>query len=133
MNCLQCLETLKAILKLQQLRDETVSADLVNEESVVDTGKALYKFHIQLLLLLETANRMYSSLIVTSTQMRVSNDIRSQVNRNNNKFNFIIVTVGKCLRGGSPNQEVTDESARRVLGHERGWYVFSTVTIPRTE
>lgn len=70
-NFFQCLETLKAILKLQQLRDESVGTELVNEESVVDVGKALYKFHVQLLLLLETANKMYHSLITTSTEMQV--------------------------------------------------------------
>lgn len=68
----QCLETLKAILKLQQLRDESVRTRLLNEESVVDVGRVLYKFYVQLLSLLETANRMYSSLISTSNQSQVS-------------------------------------------------------------
>lgn len=65
------METLKAILKLQQLRDESVGTELINEESVVDVGKALYKFHIQLLLLLETANKMYNSLITAANQVQV--------------------------------------------------------------
>jgi hypothetical protein len=75
---------LKAILKLQQLRDESVSTELVNEESVVDTGKALYKFHIQLLLLLETANRMYNSLIAASNQAQVNIDGRSDITGSKN-------------------------------------------------
>lgn len=77
----QCLETLKAILKLQQLRDESVGTELVNEESVVDVGKALYKFHVQLLLLLETANRMYHSLITTSTEIQVCTPRSELLNR----------------------------------------------------
>lgn len=43
-----------------------------NEESILDLGKALYKLHLQLLLLLEAAAKMYIALSVSATDNKVS-------------------------------------------------------------
>lgn len=43
-----------------------------NEESILDLGKALYKLHLQLLLLLEAAAKMYIALSVSAAENRVS-------------------------------------------------------------
>lgn len=44
----------------------------LNEESVLDLGKALYKLHLQLLLLLEAAAKMYTTLSSSVTGNKVS-------------------------------------------------------------
>jgi len=43
-----------------------------NEESVLDLGRALYKLHLQLLLLLEAAAKMYIALSASAADNRVS-------------------------------------------------------------
>lgn len=44
----------------------------LNEESILDLGKALYKLHLQLLLLLEAAAKMYLTLSNLATENKVS-------------------------------------------------------------
>ncbi|XP_026809010.1 protein furry isoform X2 [Rhopalosiphum maidis] len=44
-----------------------------NEESILDLGKALYKLHLQLLLLLEAAAKMYIALSVSATDNKLQN------------------------------------------------------------
>jgi len=43
-----------------------------NDESVLDLGRALYKLHLQLLLLLEAVAKMYTALSVSAADNRVS-------------------------------------------------------------
>ncbi|CAH0386341.1 unnamed protein product [Bemisia tabaci] len=56
----ECIDTLKSIMKLQHLNDDST---ISNYESVLDLGRALYKLHFQLLLLLESTNKMFSLLL----------------------------------------------------------------------
>uniref|UniRef100_A0A2H8TE52 Protein furry n=2 Tax=Melanaphis sacchari TaxID=742174 RepID=A0A2H8TE52_9HEMI len=44
-----------------------------NEESILDLGKALYKLHLQLLLLLEAAAKMYIALSVSAVENKLQN------------------------------------------------------------
>lgn len=41
-------------------------------ESVLDLGRSLYKLHFQLLLLLESANKMFTALCSTAQDNQVS-------------------------------------------------------------
>jgi len=43
-----------------------------NEESILELGRALYKLHLQLLLLLEAAAKMYIALSASAADNRVS-------------------------------------------------------------
>lgn len=44
----------------------------LNEESILDLGRALYKLHLQLLLLLEAAAKMYVTLSSSASENKVS-------------------------------------------------------------
>lgn len=44
----------------------------LNEESILDLGRALYKLHLQLLLLLEAAAKMYVTLSNSASENKVS-------------------------------------------------------------
>jgi len=44
----------------------------LNEESILDLGKALYKLHLQLLLLLEAVAKMYITLSNSAADNKVS-------------------------------------------------------------
>lgn len=41
------------------------------EESVLDIGRSLYKLHFQLLLMLESANKMFNVLCTTASENQV--------------------------------------------------------------
>lgn len=56
----ECLDGIKTSVKLQLLNEED-GADSGNELAL-DLGRALYKLHFQLLLLLEAAHKMLSAL-----------------------------------------------------------------------
>lgn len=43
-----------------------------NNESVLDMGRSLYKLHFQLLLLLESANKMFTALCSTAQDNQVT-------------------------------------------------------------
>ncbi|XP_071055767.1 protein furry isoform X2 [Onthophagus taurus] len=55
-------DSVKTSLKLEQLSGQ---GDHQNEDYLLDLGKALYKLHFQLLLLIEAANKMISTLNTT--------------------------------------------------------------------
>ncbi|XP_018335374.1 protein furry-like isoform X2 [Agrilus planipennis] len=63
-------DAVKTSLKLEMLSGE--HPDSRHEEYLLDLGKALYKMHFQLLLLVESANKMISTLNATlkSSQLR---------------------------------------------------------------
>lgn len=60
---LECVDGLKSVMQQIQNRDI--------EECVLDLGRALYKLHFQLLLLLESANKMFSVLCATASDNQV--------------------------------------------------------------
>lgn len=61
----ECVEGMKTSLKLQMLKEEEGS-DSGGNETVLDLGRALFKLHFHLFLLLETAHKMLTSLLVTA-------------------------------------------------------------------
>lgn len=65
------MDAVKGAAKLQLL-DETHS-DMISEELLLDLGRSLYKLHFQLLLLIEAANKMITSLrnALKSSQVRL--------------------------------------------------------------
>ncbi|XP_073975779.1 microtubule binding protein furry isoform X3 [Rhodnius prolixus] len=60
----ECIESLKVTLKLQENADMSV---------VLDMGRSLYKLHFQLVLLLESANKMYCALNTTAQENSLQN------------------------------------------------------------
>ncbi|XP_024946755.1 protein furry isoform X2 [Cephus cinctus] len=57
----ECLEVVKTTSKLQTL-DESQPSETALEEMLLDLGRALYKLHFQLLLLIEASNKMLGAL-----------------------------------------------------------------------
>lgn len=53
----QCMDAMKAV---------------GNNDSVLDMGRSLYKLHFQLLLLLESANKMFTALCSTAQDNQVT-------------------------------------------------------------
>ncbi|XP_063231705.1 protein furry [Bacillus rossius redtenbacheri] len=60
-HALECLDAVKAMVKLQLLGE-----GLSSEELVLDLGRALYKLHFQLLLLIEASNKMVAAIAATA-------------------------------------------------------------------
>jgi hypothetical protein len=58
--CLQCVDAVKTTVKLNLLGEN--QSELGNEELILDLGRALYKLHFQLLLLIEASNKMVAAL-----------------------------------------------------------------------
>lgn len=65
----ECLEAVKATNKLQVLGE--VHPDTVPEDMLLGLGRAFYKLHFQLLLLIEAANKMLFALIKASKNLSV--------------------------------------------------------------
>ncbi|PSN33970.1 Protein furry [Blattella germanica] len=57
---IRCIDTVKTTVKLNLLGEN--QPELGNEELVLDLGRALYKLHFQLLLLIEASNKMVAAL-----------------------------------------------------------------------
>lgn len=68
----ECVDGLKGVIQQIQHRDI--------EECVLDLGRALYKLHFQLLLLLESANKMFSVLCATASDNQLR-DISVEVSQ----------------------------------------------------
>lgn len=66
----QCIDAVKAALKLQLLGEQ--QTDIISEELLLDLGRALYKLHFQLLLFVESANKMTSTLTTTLKTSQVN-------------------------------------------------------------
>ncbi|KAJ8877508.1 hypothetical protein PR048_021963 [Dryococelus australis] len=60
-RALECMDTVKTTVKLQLLGE-----CLSSEEVVLDLGRALYKVHFQLLLLIEVSNKMVAAIAATA-------------------------------------------------------------------
>lgn len=62
---------MKSAVKLQLLGE--THTDMISEELLLDLGRSLYKLHFQLLLFIEAANKMITSLKNTlkSTQVNI--------------------------------------------------------------
>ncbi|KAF5278113.1 hypothetical protein FQR65_LT03629 [Abscondita terminalis] len=61
-------DAIKTTLKLEMLSGQ--QSDERNDEYLLDLGRALYKLHFQLLLLIEAANKMVTSLVATLKNMQ---------------------------------------------------------------
>lgn len=84
----QCLFTVRTTLKVCKLGERILegsstssgggggSGGYLNEESILDLGRALYKLHLQLLLLLEAAAKMYATLSSSAAENKVSHQKR---------------------------------------------------------
>lgn len=68
---LQYSDAVKTSLKLEFLSRQQ-SSELRREEYLLDLGKALYKLHFQLLLLVEASNKMVASLVSTLQASQVN-------------------------------------------------------------
>jgi len=84
----QCLFSVRTTLKVCKLGERILEGSsasngggggggYLNEESVLDLGKALYKLHLQLLLLLEAVAKMYITLSNSAADNKVSRVKRS--------------------------------------------------------
>uniref|UniRef100_A0A8D8TGL4 Protein furry n=1 Tax=Cacopsylla melanoneura TaxID=428564 RepID=A0A8D8TGL4_9HEMI len=64
----ECVDALRAVLKLQTLGEEGGGGGggRSHEEPIVELGRALYKLYFQLMLLLESANKMIALVISTA-------------------------------------------------------------------
>lgn len=67
---LQYSDAVKTSLKLEMLSGQPTDAR--HEEYLLDLGKALYKLHFQMLLLVEAANKMIGILCSTLRSSQVS-------------------------------------------------------------
>lgn len=89
------MDGIKTSVKLQLLNDEDV-AESGGSEIVLELGRALYKLHFQLLLLLEAAHKMVSAL---STIARM-HKVKCSVNQENKNICFIAnISLFKLLAG----------------------------------
>lgn len=70
MCMLQYSDSVKTSLKLELLSGQ--HNDTRHEDYLLDLGKALYKLHFQLLLLIEAANKMISTLNITLKSIQVT-------------------------------------------------------------
>lgn len=68
---LQYSDAVKTSLKLEMLSGQ--QSETRQEDYLLDLGKALYKLHFQLLLLIEAANKMIGTLCSTLRSSQVSN------------------------------------------------------------
>ena len=75
----ECLEAAKASAKLQSLGGgHTTEAGL--EEMLLDLGRALYKLHLQLLLLIEASNKMLGTLMNAARNVQIPlQDISAEI------------------------------------------------------
>lgn len=80
---LQYSDSVKTSLKLELLSGQ--HNDTRHEDYLLDLGKALYKLHFQLLLLIEAANKMISTLNITLKSI--------QVGRRVNFVNYPLTTI----------------------------------------
>ena len=64
---------MKTTVKLNLLGEN--QPEIGNEELVLDLGRALYKLHFQLLLLIEASNKMVSALTTMAHNNQVLYDI----------------------------------------------------------
>lgn len=77
---IQCLFSVRTTLKVCKLGERILEGSssssggggYLNEESILDLGRSLYKLHLQLLLLLEAAAKMYITLSNSATDNKVS-------------------------------------------------------------
>ncbi|KAI5735873.1 hypothetical protein M8J77_023758 [Diaphorina citri] len=76
----ECVDGLRAVLKLQTLGDEggESGGGRSHEEPIVEVGRSLYKLYFQLMLLLESANKMIA-LVVNTARSSQLQDISSEV------------------------------------------------------
>lgn len=86
-RCFQCLFSVRTTLKVCKLSERILEGSstssnggggggsgsgYMNEESILDLGRALYKLHLQLLLLLEAVAKMYITLSNSAGDIKVS-------------------------------------------------------------
>lgn len=70
---------MKTTTKLQAL-DEANSTDASIEEMLLDLGRALYKLHFQLLLLIEASNKMLGALLGAAKNIQIQlQDMSSEI------------------------------------------------------
>lgn len=67
----ECLEAVKATNKLQVLGESSGGNDLSSEEMLLGLGRAFYKLHFQLLILISSSNKMLLSLTKASRNLNV--------------------------------------------------------------
>ncbi|XP_075228459.1 microtubule binding protein furry isoform X2 [Lycorma delicatula] len=80
----ECMEAVKACLKSNERGDSSSNTNIVRggrsnlEDAALDLGRACYKLHFQLLLLLESANKMFTVLCNTAHENQLR-DLSSEV------------------------------------------------------
>lgn len=67
---MQCVDAVRASAKLELL-GETGGILTSSGELVLDLGRALYKLHFQLVMVLEAANRMVGALTIAAESNQV--------------------------------------------------------------
>ncbi|XP_050540856.1 protein furry isoform X2 [Daktulosphaira vitifoliae] len=82
----ECLFSVRTTMKVFKLGEHILErsssssngGSYLNEELILDLGRALYKLHLQLLLLLESAAKMYSTLSNLATESKLQ-DLSAEV------------------------------------------------------
>lgn len=65
------MDALRAVLKLQTLGEEATT-NRSHDEPIVEAGRSLYKLYFQLMLLLESANKMIALVVDSARSNQVS-------------------------------------------------------------
>nr|CAD7437486.1 unnamed protein product [Timema bartmani] len=119
----ECIDAVKTIIKLHMLGEN--SADLGNEELVLDLGRALYKLHFQLLLLIEASNKMVAALAATANSKNLQ-DVSAEVSAV--KANLLkVLEDGGDQRTPTPTSPLTGASCDEMetvlleLVHAEKW------------
>lgn len=86
----------------------------LNEESILDLGKALYKLHLQLLLLLEAAAKTYATLSI----MVVENKVSARSADTNRKTQVFGGEKGKSLKHINEKSK-QKRSTNTHIGHKK--------------
>ncbi|PNF32075.1 hypothetical protein B7P43_G05726 [Cryptotermes secundus] len=72
----ECIDAVKTTVKLNLLGEN--QSELGNEELILDLGRALYKLHFQLLLLIEASNKMVAALTAVAHNNQLQ-DVSAEV------------------------------------------------------
>lgn len=96
----QCLETVKATHKLHVL-GESHSGDSGLEEMLPGLGRALYKLHFQLLLLIEASNKMLVALV------KATKNVSIQLQDMSTEIASMKVALGRALEESTESERGT--------------------------
>ncbi|XP_021940399.1 protein furry [Zootermopsis nevadensis] len=95
-HTVECIDAVKTTVKLNLLGEN--QSELGNEELVLDLGRALYKLHFQLLLLIEASNKMVTALTVAAHNGQLR-DVSAEVAAVKASLTRVVEEVGDCDHG----------------------------------